>query len=149
MMEHNTIGDDARAMLLEQKKIQDEIAALAHHIPSVLYVLTTFVYTPLMFIVRDTLLYPVWIAFSVQLIVVWLVFSVRALMSFQTQKFYEMVVLRKPSDSRSTVEMMWGDRLAELRQYTRYQRVFVLFGTIEPLLWLCFAGMVYSLARSY
>jgi hypothetical protein len=101
----------------------------------------------MMFLVREALLVPVWISFVIQLLLTWAVFSARTRIARRMQRFYEAVVLRKPSDHYSTSEMIWADRLAELRQFTKYDRYSLWFGIVEPLLWLSFSAFVYFLLR--
>jgi hypothetical protein len=140
---------EAQSMLLEQKKVQDSVTALVQHIPSVLYVFIALVYTITIFIVRESVLFPVWAAFSSQLIMVWGIFRLRAIMAYRIQRFYETVALRRPSASYSTDGMMWADRLAELRQFRKHEENFTILQYIEPLLWLAFSLLVYFLARRY
>ena len=149
-MERDSADDrDAQSMLLEQKKVQDAVTALVQHIPSVLYVFIVLLYTITIFVVRDSLVFPVWIAFSFQLVIVWGIFGLRATMAYRVQRFYETVALRRPSDSYSTDGMVWGDRLAELRQFRKNDESFAVLQFIELLLWLAFSSFVYFLARHY
>ena len=62
------LADAQASKHLDQKKIQDATAALIQYIPSLIYVVVGLVYVPLMFVVREPLLLPIWIAFSVHLV---------------------------------------------------------------------------------
>jgi hypothetical protein len=135
----------ARQMLLDQKTIQDATVAVLRHIPSLTYVIVSLVYAPVMFLVRESAVTSVWIAFSVQLIVVAVVFGFRALNALRTRKAYELLALKTPSSPFPTNEMIWADRLAEGRQITQYNP---FFGIAELVVWLIFAAIVYLLARA-
>lgn len=91
-----------------------------------------------MFVVRESLLLPIWFAFSVHLIVVWIVFNFSTLIELRARMAYEMVALRKRSDSSYTDETLWADRLVEIRQ-----------SIVEPMVWILFAAMVYCLAHFF
>jgi hypothetical protein len=134
----------ARQMLLDQKKIQDATAAFLQYTPSLAYFVVSLVYGPMIFMVRESAVRSVWIAFSVQLIVVGVVFGFRALSALRTRNAYEMVVLRRPSDPLPTDEMIWADRLAEGRQITQHN---LSFRIGELLVWLIFAAAVYFVGR--
>ena len=146
-MQDHSIGGQSRMMLLEQKKIQDAITAVIQYIPSVLYVVTSLVYGPLMFVVQESRLRSVLLAFTLQLAIIGALSTLRILLAHRTQRFYEMVALRRPSDPDYTSDMIWADRLAELRHYTRYEQRSSMFGAIELALWFAFAVGVYYLAR--
>jgi hypothetical protein len=148
MLGGDSTEGDARAILLEQKKLQDAVATIIKYVPGILHVLTSFVYTTMLFFVRGPLIFPVWIAFSVQLIAISLIFDLRSIMAERSQRFYEAAVLRRPSDSYSTIEMVWTDRLAETRQFKKYEHRDLL-RIFELGLWLGFATMVYFLTRHY
>jgi hypothetical protein len=145
-IDRDSIASDSRIMLLEQKSIEDRIAAFVQYVPSIFYVITSLVYTPLMFSIGEPYLKSALVAFVVEVFVIWLVFTLRSLMARRTQRLYEMVALRRPSEPHSTVEMIWADRLAEMRQYREYYQRSVLFSAIEVTLWFCFAIGIYFLA---
>jgi hypothetical protein len=106
------------------------------------YVVVSLVYAPLMFFVRESKAMAVFIVFSVQLIMVAVIFGFRALSSLRMRRAYELLMLRTASEPTPTNEMIWGDRLAELRQIGQHR---LLFDGAELWVWLMFAAMVYFL----
>jgi hypothetical protein len=142
-------GPPAQEILLEQKKIQDTVAALLQQTPTFAYIVVSLVYSPLMFVVQNSALTSVWIAFSLNLIIVGFFCTYRAVSALRNRNAYEMVALRTPSDPFPTDEAIWGDRLAEIRQITARNPIFgrpTLYNLLELVVWLVFAAVVHTLA---
>ena len=75
---------------------------------------------------------------------VWIVLAFRTLIAFRVRKADEMVALKKSSDTSYTDEIIWADRLAEVRQFTQRLDIRIL-AIVEPMAWIPFGGMVYCL----
>lgn len=140
----------AQQILLNQTKLQDSIVTFLQYIPSLIYIIVSLVYAPVMFTISESAIRSVWIAFSLMLILVGLLFSYHALNALHARNTYEAVSLKTPSSSVSTAERIWRDRLEEAKLGTQHQFkgiMVILYNSIEMLTWLGFAAVIYWLAR--